>query len=457
MRPSPWPSCPGPRSSAERLPLDRPIVYPQALAADTDYLNPARFAMTGLAELAQAVLGTGPLLVGLAATPGSGLTVSIGPGAIYQIGATDGTAYGSLGTDAVQILKQGLLLSSATLNCPAPGTSGQSINYLIQVQQEDVDAGSAVLQFYNPGGGAPFTGPNNTGSSSNTIRSSVANVRVKAGSAAATGSQTTPSVDSGFVAAYVATVTYGQTTIPSGNIVPAAGAPFLTQILPNCITVATADALIATAIAPLATTSQVNADIAPLATTAALNSAISTLEALLAADIAPLATTTALNAAVATINAALAVLAPLASPAFTGTPGVPTAAAGTNTTQAASTAFVKNAVGAAVDQGNVSSVTGPWWTWNPVTGEVHIRGQYNASITTEGAITVNFPINVGTFQTAQATTIQNSNTAATIAQVDSWTATTLTVFMQDNQGNNGASAQGFMWEVWGYSPTLPHA
>jgi hypothetical protein len=197
--------------------------------------------------------------------------------------------------------------------------------------------------------------------------------------------------------------------------------------------------------------------IAPLATTAALNSAISTLEALLAADIAPLVTTTALNAAVATINAALAVLAPLASPAFTGTPGVPTAAAGTNTTQAASTAFVKNAVGAAVDQGNVSSVTGPWWTWNPVTGEVHIRGQYNASITTEGAITVNFPINVGTFQTAQATTIQNSNTAATIAQVDSWTATTLTVFMQDNQGNNGASAQGFMWEVWGYSPTLPHA
>lgn len=34
----------------------------------------------------------------------------------------------------------------------------------------------------------------------------------------------------------------------------------------------------------------------------------------------------------------------LASPAFTGTPTVPTAAAGTNTTQAASTAFVSNAI-----------------------------------------------------------------------------------------------------------------
>lgn len=35
-------------------------------------------------------------------------------------------------------------------------------------------------------------------------------------------------------------------------------------------------------------------------------------------------------------------LAPLASPTFTGTPAAPTAAAGTNTTQIATTAFVLN-------------------------------------------------------------------------------------------------------------------
>lgn len=40
--------------------------------------------------------------------------------------------------------------------------------------------------------------------------------------------------------------------------------------------------------------------------------------------------------------------APLVSPAFTGTPTVPTAAAGTNTTQAASTAFVAASVAALV-------------------------------------------------------------------------------------------------------------
>ena len=36
--------------------------------------------------------------------------------------------------------------------------------------------------------------------------------------------------------------------------------------------------------------------------------------------------------------------APLASPAFTGTPTAPTATSGTNTTQIATTAFVKNAI-----------------------------------------------------------------------------------------------------------------
>jgi hypothetical protein len=48
----------------------------------------------------------------------------------------------------------------------------------------------------------------------------------------------------------------------------------------------------------------------------------------------------------ATITAALALKAPLASPSLTGTPTVPTASPGTNTTQAASTAFVTAAVAA---------------------------------------------------------------------------------------------------------------
>lgn len=59
-------------------------------------------------------------------------------------------------------------------------------------------------------------------------------------------------------------------------------------------------------------------------------------------------TNTTQIATTAFIAAALAPYAPLASPAFTGAPTVPTATAGTNTTQAASTAFVTAAIAAAV-------------------------------------------------------------------------------------------------------------
>ncbi|AKA25719.1 hypothetical protein [Pseudomonas chlororaphis] len=56
----------------------------------------------------------------------------------------------------------------------------------------------------------------------------------------------------------------------------------------------------------------------------------------------------ATKADAAATETALAAKAPLASPSFTGTPTVPTAAASTNTTQASSTAFVKTAVAAVV-------------------------------------------------------------------------------------------------------------
>lgn len=49
----------------------------------------------------------------------------------------------------------------------------------------------------------------------------------------------------------------------------------------------------------------------------------------------------------------LALKAPLASPTFTGTPKAPTAAAGTNTDQIATTAFVANAVAAISSQGKI--------------------------------------------------------------------------------------------------------
>ncbi len=63
------------------------------------------------------------------------------------------------------------------------------------------------------------------------------------------------------------------------------------------------------------------------------------------------------------ISTAIATKANLASPSFTGTPTVPTASAGTNTTQAASTAFVKTALASIYPVGsiyiNATSSTNP--------------------------------------------------------------------------------------------------
>ena len=67
------------------------------------------------------------------------------------------------------------------------------------------------------------------------------------------------------------------------------------------------------------------------------------------------------------INTALAAKAPLASPTFTGTPKAPTATAGTNTTQIATTEFVSTAIANAI--AGVTSITYRVVTTLPASGE----------------------------------------------------------------------------------------
>jgi hypothetical protein len=184
--------------------------------------------MVGLGWLTNLVLGVVPAVDGLACTPGTGLTVSVAPGAVYASDTVDATGYGSLGTDSATLLKQGLLYGTATFTLAAPTTSGQSIDYLIEVQYQDVDGGSTLLNYYNAANpSVPYSGPANDGISQNTIRKGVCAVQVKAGTAATTGSQTAPSADSGWIGLYVVTVAYGQTSITTGNISTLASAPFV--------------------------------------------------------------------------------------------------------------------------------------------------------------------------------------------------------------------------------------
>lgn len=192
--------------------------------------------MIALGKLANTILGSGPIVNGLAVTPTSpaSLQVNVAPGEIYSLQAVDGSAFSTLPADSHQIIKQGILLDAIQLTLAAPGTSGQSISYLIQATYQDQDANPAVLPYYNSANtNQALSGPGNNGQSQNTVRKGVVVVQAKAGVSAATGSQVAPAPDSGFVGLYVVTVSYGQTQITSGNISLYTSAPFLQTTLSN--------------------------------------------------------------------------------------------------------------------------------------------------------------------------------------------------------------------------------
>jgi hypothetical protein len=215
--------------------LDRQTVYPGQIPLETDLLNTNKNMMVALGFLAQDILGINTLVSGLACTPNSpaALNVLVAPGRIYSVQNMDATAYSSLAADLVHsLIKQGISLDTTTLACAAPGTVGYSVNYLIQAAFSEVDANPVALPYYNASNPAqPYSGPNNSGTAQNTTRKDTIVLTAKAGVAAATGSQTTPSADAGNVGLWVVTVAYGQTQIIAGNIAQVSGAPFITNTL----------------------------------------------------------------------------------------------------------------------------------------------------------------------------------------------------------------------------------
>lgn len=211
--------------------MDRSLTYAQEQARSTDFMFAQRSAMIGLAKLAEAIIGTGTFMSGLGCVPTSpaSMSVQVNPGQIFSLENVDSTAFGILAADTThQILKQGLMQDAVQLACSAPTTSGYSINYLIQVAFQETDTTNVVLPFFNSANPSqPYSGQNNTGTALPTERQDQCIVAVKAGAAAATGSQTTPAPDAGYIGAYVVTVAYGQTTITSTSISVYPNAPFL--------------------------------------------------------------------------------------------------------------------------------------------------------------------------------------------------------------------------------------
>jgi hypothetical protein len=198
--------------------------------------------MIALGWLAQSVFGANTIVSGLitAATSPPSMTVNVGPGMITSVQDLEANAFGSLSADTSDnLLKMGINATGVTpFALTAPGTSGQSINYLIEAAFQESDAGSIVLPYWNSSNpNAPFSGPNNSGTSQNTQRIQRVVLTAKAGTAATTGSQTTPAADAGNVPLAVVTVAYGATTITSGNISVHPSSPAilynLQQLLPR--------------------------------------------------------------------------------------------------------------------------------------------------------------------------------------------------------------------------------
>ena len=202
--------------------MDRKIVYPGQIPLETDLLGTNQSTMVALSKLAAAILGTGGVVSGLAVGPNTpaALNVVVSPGEIYSLQNLEATPYSSLPADTSHTcVKQGILLDAVTLPCPAPTTAGFSINYLIEAAYADADVNPTTLPYYNASNPSQaYSGPNNTGAAQATTRAGQVQLQVKAGVAAATGSQTTPAVDVGFIALAVVTVANGQTTIVAGNI-----------------------------------------------------------------------------------------------------------------------------------------------------------------------------------------------------------------------------------------------
>ena len=217
--------------------MDRQTVYPGAIPLDTDILSMQRNAMVALGYALQACVGTGTVADGLACTPTSpaSMTVNVGQGSIIALETIEATAWGSLAADTNPLVKIGINAEGVTpFTLTAPGTSGQSINYLIEASFLEADATPVTLPYYNASNPAqPYSGPGNTGTAQNTQRTQRAQLQLKAGTAANTGTQTTPAVDAGWVGMWVVTVNYGQVTITSAAIAKHPAAPFVPYKLPN--------------------------------------------------------------------------------------------------------------------------------------------------------------------------------------------------------------------------------
>ena len=216
--------------------MDRVQNYNLQTPLTADDLNKERdYTAIALGKIVSALLGQGTVVSDLAATAVASTTVptvQLSDGQLYELATLDPTAFGSLPVGSfpstANVMKQGLLLASRgdtnTFELTPPGTSGESIIYLLEAQYADLDTDTQTITFYN------VSDPTNpTTATQPRVREGTISFVLKAG--IASSSPTAPSADAGYVPLYNIEVAYGQTVLSQSDITVASGAPFLSQKL----------------------------------------------------------------------------------------------------------------------------------------------------------------------------------------------------------------------------------
>lgn len=217
--------------------MDRKLVYAGQVPLSGQILQTERNTMVAIAKLSEIVFGTPTVADGLACTASApaSMVINIAPGQIYTLASLDSSAFGSLSSDTTHnVMKQGINIDALALTLVAPVTAGQSVNYLIQGAITETDTDNTTLPYVKSANPAiPFSGANNSGIAQPTTRKVTLQISQKAGTAATTGTQTTPAVDVGFVPLYVITVAQGATQVQQSAISQHPQSPFLFKHLPE--------------------------------------------------------------------------------------------------------------------------------------------------------------------------------------------------------------------------------
>jgi hypothetical protein len=206
--------------------VNRRFVYPGQIPRDKDILTAQTETMRLVGNLLADVLDSEidttsdtyvTRLGGFVPSYLGTMNMTLGAGRIYEFGALDTTAFGSVTADSRTLFRVGQTDAQTLSFAAAPATAGWSRIDLVQVKLDYLDTNNTVLLYYNSANPSqPYSGVGNNNVAQSQDRVLNATVAIKAGTAAL--SPTAPTPDAGYVALYHMTIAQGQTAVAAGNI-----------------------------------------------------------------------------------------------------------------------------------------------------------------------------------------------------------------------------------------------